>query len=229
MSKGASSSLVEVCNLEKSYQQGSVTLPVLRDVSLRIDEGAFVAITGASGSGKTTLLHLLAGLDVPTRGDVLWEGESILRFSDSRRAKMRNRMVGIVFQLYYLLPELSAIENVMLPGLISGRRPDGSLHKRAKSCLEQVGLSKRLQHRPQELSGGEQQRVAIARALVNEPKILYCDEPTGNLDSDTGKAIADLLTEINKRAKMSLVLVTHEASLAKLSDTQIVLRDGRIV
>ena len=208
---------------------GRVTLQVLKGVSIRVERGAFVAISGPSGAGKSTLLHLLAGLDTPTSGEVLWEGRAVSSLSDAKRAEFRNRSIGIVFQFYHLLPELSALENVMLPGLVNRHQVQQDLRGRAMSCLKQVGLDARLRHRPRELSGGEQQRVAIARALVNEPTLLLCDEPTGNLDSKTGAEVADLLVNVHKQRGMSLVLVTHELDLAARADHQIVLRDGRIV
>ena len=232
--------MLEARNLEKVYRMGAVTLPVLRGVNLRLEPGSFLAITGPSGAGKSTLLHLLAGLDTPTGGEVVWEGRTISSLSDAKRADFRNRMVGVVFQFYHLLPELSALENVMLPGLISphtksfgvglnGHGGHRAVRQHAIACLEQVALGARLHHRPRELSGGEQQRVAIARALVNRPKVLLCDEPTGNLDSATGAAIATLMQSIHRQAKMSIVLVTHDASLAQLADQGMVLRDGRIL
>ena len=183
--------MIEARRLSKTYLMGRVTLEVLKDVSIQIETGGFVAITGPSGAGKSTLLHLLAGLDTPTSGEVVWDGEAVSSLSDAKRAAFRNHRLGIVFQFYHLLPELSALENVMLPGLVNGpmpmrHRPRSDLRARAIRCLEQVGLQERVRHRPRELSGGEQQRVAIARALVNEPQVLFCDEPTGNLDSKTG-------------------------------------------
>ena len=225
--------MIEAKEVRKTYAMGRVRLEVLRGVSLRVEAGEFVAVMGPSGAGKSTLLHLLAGLDTPTRGSVLWEGRSVSSLSDAKRAAFRNRTLGIVFQFYHLLPELSALENVCLPGLVSagganGGRGGGSLRSRAASCLEEVGLSARLNHRPGELSGGEQQRVAIARALVNQPKWLLCDEPTGNLDSKTGEEIVELLRGLYRRDKVGLVLVTHQASLAKLADRTVVLEDGRV-
>jgi lipoprotein-releasing system ATP-binding protein len=221
--------MIEAREVRKTYAMGRVRLEVLRGVSLRIEAGEFVAVMGPSGAGKSTLLHLLAGLDTPTSGTVLWEGRSVSSLSDAKRSAFRNRTLGIVFQFYHLLPELSALENVMLPGLVNGHRTDKALKTRAASCLEEVGLSARLSHRPGELSGGEQQRVAIARALVNKPKWFLCDEPTGNLDSKTGEGIIELLTSLRKRDKISLVLVTHQASLAKLADRTVHLEDGRVV
>jgi ABC-type lipoprotein export system ATPase subunit len=219
--------MIEARDVSKRYVSGRVTLPVLRGVSLRIDPTSFVAIMGPSGSGKSTLLHLLAGLDTPTSGEVLWDGRVVSALSDAKRAQFRNRSLGIIFQFYHLLPELSALENVMLPGLVAGtsRRV---LHGRAQECLERVGLAARLRHRPRELSGGEQQRVAIARALVNQPAVLLCDEPTGNLDSSTGTEVIELLVELHRTGKVGLVLVTHEARLAERADQMMRMEDGRI-
>jgi len=221
--------MLEAKNLRKVYRTGDVNLPVLQGVSLTVEQGAFLAITGPSGAGKSTLLHLLAGLDTPTSGEVSWEGQLLSRMSERARAHFRNHTVGIVFQFYHLLPELTALENVMLPGLVGSTGSARALRDRAKNRLEQVGLGQRLHHKPSALSGGEQQRAAIARALVNEPKIVFCDEPTGNLDSKIGTQITKLLVELQKRHRMSLVLVTHEAMLAGLADRTLVLRDGRIV
>ena len=221
--------MLEAREVTKVYQTGRVELPVLRGVSLRIEQGAFLAIVGPSGAGKSTLLHLLAGLDAPTAGEVLWEGRLLSRMSEAQRAAFRNQTVGIVFQFYHLLPELTALENVMLPGLIRRSRPKLPLRERARQCLEQVGLGPRAHHKPRELSGGELQRAAIARALVNEPQLIFCDEPTGNLDSKTGAEVADLLVRLHTERRMSLLLVTHEAELAARADATILLRDGRIV
>ena len=221
--------MLEARNLKKVYQTGRVHLPVLQGVSLRIDRGASVAITGPSGAGKSTLLHLLAGLDLPTSGEIFWERQPLSRMDDTQRAAFRNKTVGIVFQFYHLLPELTVLENVMLPGIMAGGRSRAQLTTRALACLEQVGLKPRAAHRPGQLSGGEMQRAAIARALMNEPQMLLCDEPTGNLDSKTGADIAELLIGLHRRREMSLVLVTHEMDLAARAQQQIALRDGRIV
>ena len=221
--------MIEARRVSKEYVMGKVTLQVLKSVSLRIETGSFTAITGPSGAGKSTLLHLLAGLDTPTKGEIAWDGRVVSSFSDAQRAAFRNRTIGIVFQFYHLLPELSALENVMLPGLLNSHRADRLLRARAQACLEQVGLGTRVRHRPRELSGGEQQRVAVARALINQPKVLLCDEPTGNLDSKTGAEIAELLLRFHKQEHVSLVLVTHEAELAARADATIALRDGRVV
>ena len=221
--------MLEARDLHKSYRMGAVSLPVLQGVNLQVPPGRFLAITGPSGAGKSTLLHLLAGLDVPTHGEVTWEGQVLSGMGDARRARFRNGMMGVVFQFYHLLPELSALENVMLPGLVGGSGNRRAVRMRAAKWLERVQLGARMHHRPQELSGGEQQRVAIARALINEPKVLLCDEPTGNLDSATGSAIADLLREIHRQTKASVVLATHDAALAGLAEQTVMLRDGRTI
>jgi len=221
--------MIEARNLSKAYIMGNVALPVLKDVSLSIEAGAFVSVVGPSGAGKSTLLHLLAGLDTPTNGEVLWDGKPVSHFGDAKRAAFRNERLGIVFQFYHLLPELSALENVVLSGLVNGHRNEKTLRTRAAACLKQVGLAERMRHRPQELSGGEQQRVAIARALVNRPKLLLCDEPTGNLDSKTGAEVIDLLVGLHRKSGLGLVLVTHQSALAELADRTVVLEDGRIV
>ena len=226
---GTGSLMLEARDLEKTYRMGRVTLPVLRGISLRVAPGKFLAIMGPSGAGKSTLLHLLAGLDTPTRGEVLWDGRSVSGLSDARRAAFRNEVIGMVFQFYHLLPGLTALENVMLPGLVNGRRSTRELRARATACLEHVRLESRMQHRPAELSGGEQQRVAIARALINQPKVLLCDEPTGNLDSATGASITALLTDLYRRERLGLILVTHDAALAEQAGQRLTLRDGRIV
>jgi predicted ABC-type transport system involved in lysophospholipase L1 biosynthesis ATPase subunit len=220
--------MLEARNVRKTYRTGAGALTVLDGVSLAVEPGASVAVTGPSGAGKSTLLHLLAGLDVPTAGEVLWQGTSLARMGERERAAYRNRTIGIVFQFYHLMPELSAAENVMLPGLVGGRGPARALRERAAAALARVGLRDRAGHRPSQLSGGEQQRAAIARALVNEPSVLLCDEPTGNLDSKTGGEIADLLFGLPHGRRMSLVLVTHEAALAARAQRRVHLQDGRV-
>jgi predicted ABC-type transport system involved in lysophospholipase L1 biosynthesis ATPase subunit len=220
--------MIHADHLHKTYKTDATSLQVLRGVSLTIGDGEFVAITGSSGAGKSTLLHLLAGLDVPTHGQVRWDGRSISSMGDRERAQFRNKMVGFVFQFYYLLPELTALENVLLPGMLAnGSRR--ALKERALGLLREVGLADRAGHRPRQLSGGELQRVAIARALVNQPKVLFCDEPTGNLDSKTGHQIADLLVRMHRDSGASLVLVTHERALAELAERWLALSDGQLV
>lgn len=221
--------MIEARGLHKIYQDGAVPLHVLKGISLAIRPGECIAITGPSGAGKSTLLHLLAGLDVPTKGDVLWDGQSLARMSDRQRTGLRNEAIGFVFQFYHLLPELTALENVMLPGLVSGHRVHRTLRDQAMGCLRQVNLKDRAHHRPSQLSGGELQRVAIARALINRPQALLCDEPTGNLDSETGAQIARLLIDLPRTHEMSVVLVTHEEALAQQASCHVALRDGQIV
>lgn len=221
--------MIEARGLHKIYHDGVASLEVLKGVSLTIPDGEFLAITGPSGAGKSTLLHLLAGLDAPTQGEVVWDGQSLSSMSEGERARLRNHRIGFVFQFYHLLPELSALENVMLPGLVNAHRPPRDLRARALARLAQVGLKDRARHKPSQLSGGELQRVAIARALINEPTVVLCDEPTGNLDSHTGSVVAELLVGAHRQQRMTLVLVTHEQTLAKLADRWLVLRDGRIV
>jgi lipoprotein-releasing system ATP-binding protein len=221
--------MIEARELHKVYRVGAVSLHVLKGVSLRIAEGECVAITGPSGAGKSTLLHLLAGLDDPTQGDVLWNGRSVASLSDGERARLRNHAIGFVFQFYHLLPELSALENVMLPGLVNGHRSRRDLKARALECLGQVGLQDRAAHKPSQLSGGESQRAAIARALINRPRVICCDEPTGNLDSQTGQTIAQALLGLHRREGIGLIVVTHEEALARLGDRWLVLRDGQFL
>lgn len=213
-------------NIRKVYKQARTELEVLKGVDVSIDQGEVVAIVGPSGAGKSTLLHILGGLDVPTEGEVMLDGENIYRLRDKLRAKVRNEKIGFVFQFYHLLPEFNALENVMMPGYVLGRLSRGEVKRKSASLLEQLGLSKRLKHKPSQLSGGEQQRVAIARALLNEPKILLSDEPTGNLDSTSGKEIIKLLMDLNYVKKQAIVIVTHDESIARQCHRTIHMRDG---
>jgi len=213
-------------DLEKTYASGERTLTVLRDVDLHIEEGDFVAILGPSGSGKTTLLGLLAGLDTPSRGSVRLAGTELGSLSEDERAKLRRATVGFVFQSFQLLPSLTAQENVQVPLELRGERGAAA---RAGALLARVGLGDRLGHYPAQLSGGEQQRVALARAFVNEPRILFADEPTGNLDAATGAAIIDLMESLNRELGTTLVLVTHDPILAERARRTIRLADGAIV
>ena len=201
-------------------------LTILEDIGFRIAPGEAVAIVGASGSGKSTLLSLLAGLDAPTSGSVLIDGTDITQLSEDRLARLRGEKIGFVFQFFHLVPSLTAFENVLIPMEIAGRRDAAD---RARQLLEEVGLTERAHHYPSQLSGGEQQRVAIARALANDPPIVLADEPTGNLDSATGRYIMELLMRVHRARGTTLVLVTHDAELAALADTRLVLRDGRRV
>jgi lipoprotein-releasing system ATP-binding protein len=220
--------MVEARNLHKIYNNGTKELHVLKGIDLRVEKGHIVSIFGPSGAGKSTLLHLLGGLDRPTEGKVYLDGVDLYNISDEGRAKIRNERIGFVFQFYHLLPEFSALENVFLPGLISGKKKK-DLVKRAEQLLENVGLKDRIKHKPNQLSGGEQQRVAIARALMNEPELLFCDEPTGNLDSETGRQICELLWLLNDQRKKTFIIVTHEEIIAKEADKIIHIYDGRII
>ena len=215
-------------NIHKKYVQGSNTLHILKGVDLDIHEGQVMALVGPSGAGKSTLLHILGGLDKPTQGEVILDGRNFYTVSDAERSRTRNIHVGFVFQFYHLLPEFTALENVSLPALVAqGMKHSAAIYARGKDLLERVGLKERATHRPQELSGGEQQRVAIARALINKPKIVLCDEPTGNLDSKSGHAIIDLLLHLSKTEKQTLVLVTHDEKIAARSSRIIHIRDGK--
>ena len=211
-------------DLRRSFRIGSRRIEVLRGISMEVARGEAVFLCGASGAGKTTLLYTLAGLERPESGTVEFEGRRLYTGSSSAQAEMRNRKMGFVFQGYFLLPELTALENVMLPGMISGKRNRAL----GEATLNDVGLADRLHHLPAELSGGEQQRVAIARALTNDPDIIFADEPTGNLDSKTGDAIIDLLLELARTRRKTLLVVTHDARLAELGDRQLRIADGML-
>ncbi|HET8770388.1 MAG TPA: ABC transporter ATP-binding protein [Gemmatimonadaceae bacterium] len=212
--------------LTKEYQSGSSRLAVLRDVSFDVDQGAFVAIVGPSGSGKTTLLGLLAGLDTPTGGTVLLDGADLTRLDEDARARLRGEKVGFIFQSFQLIPTLTAAENVQVPLELRG---DSDAVERAQGLLKRVGLGDRMRHFPNQLSGGEQQRVAIARAFVNQPRILFADEPTGNLDGATGARIVALLDELNRESGATVVIVTHDLTLAEHAKRIIRLQDGVVV
>jgi len=220
-------SLLEVQGLCKTYGSGSNRLEVLSGIDLNLQAGTTTALIGASGAGKSTLLHLLGALDRPTSGSVLFRGENIFNKSDRQLAAFRNRSIGFVFQFHHLLPEFTALENVMMPALIA-RIPRTKAREAAASLLEDVGLGERMSHRPGELSGGEQQRVAIARALALEPELLLADEPTGNLDMRTSDGIHAMLTELQIKKGLTLVIVTHNERLAAAMETTIHLLDGRV-
>jgi len=213
--------------LKKTYVIGKRTLEVLRGVDLEITRGDFVALRGASGTGKSTLLHLIGGLDMPNAGEIIYHGENLAAFSEGKLTHFRNRHVGFVFQAYHLLPELTALENVCLSARIA-RTSARIAEKSGRDLLARVGLGERLEHKPSELSGGEQQRVAIARALINEPELLLADEPTGNLDSHTGLEIIELLKQLRAEKQMTLVIATHDAKVAATAPRVIELVDGRI-
>ena len=215
----------EVC---KSFQVGGGTLEVLKGVDLSIEKGESVAIVGPSGVGKSTLLQLLGALDRPTAGEILYDGVSLARLDNGQVARFRNQTVGFIFQFHHLLPEFTALENVMMPLLVA-RRKRSEAQEIAASLLREVGLEARLQHRPGQLSGGEQQRVAIARALAVGPKVILADEPTGNLDTKTGEAAYELLRGLNRERGLTLIVVTHNEGLARRLNRVVSMLDGRIV
>lgn len=223
--KGASTVLRAV-SLVRSFRVGSSDIEVLRGMSLEISRSERLFLCGASGAGKSTLLYTLAGLERPDSGSVEIDGQSLYSLSAAQQTKFRNEKIGYVFQNYFLLPDLTALENVNLPALIKGSEKN---LLRAAELLEQVGLGDRLNHRPTELSGGEQQRVAIARSLINDPQILFADEPTGNLDSSTGGALMETLMDLVSEKQKTLIVVTHDSKLASLGDRQLTLADGRIM
>jgi putative ABC transport system ATP-binding protein len=218
--------VIELKNITKTVQSGSDDLTILADVSIDIPDGQFVALTGASGSGKSTLLGLIAGLDAPSSGTIVVDGEEVTAMSEDALATLRSEKIGFIFQSFHLIPSLTAFENVLIPMEIRGAR---NARDRAEMLLRSVDLTDRGHHYPSELSGGEQQRVAIARAFANSPKILLADEPTGNLDSKNGQHIFELMTNLHSQNDVTLVLVTHDAALAGAAQRQIVLKDGRVV
>jgi len=226
--RGASRTMIAVTDLCKSIRNGTRSVDILKGINLTVPQGQFVAIMGSSGSGKSTLLGLLAGLDTPTSGDVALNGTSISYLAEDKLAQLRGRTVGFVFQSYQLIPTLTALENVLLPHELNAETNADGL-PRAKQLLTSVGLGDRLDHYPVQLSGGEQQRVALARAFVLRPPIVLADEPTGNLDTANGSAVLDLLLNLNKQEGTTLVLVTHDATLAQYADRRILLSDGRVV
>ena len=216
---------IEGQGLYRSFQIGKKVIEVLRGVDLKVRRGERLFLCGASGAGKTSLLYTLAGLERPNQGKVIVAGHSLYDQPAHDQARVRNRMMGYVFQSYFLLPELTALENVMLPSMIGGK----PTAERARFLLERVGLGERTQHLPAELSGGEQQRVAIARALINDPEIIFADEPTGNLDSRTGVAVMESLLAMVSEQKRTLVVVTHDTHLAESGDRKLILADGKLV
>jgi len=225
--------LLAATDLKKGYRKGKLEIPVLRGVDFAIQPGKFTAIVGQSGSGKSTLLHLLGTLDAPDAGEITFEGNRIDNIPQISRDILRNRHFGMIFQFYHLLPELTALENVLIPpmiaeGVIRYWFNRARYRKRAESLLETVGLSHRLNHRPRELSGGEMQRTAIARALMSDPKILLADEPTGNLDRQTGQEVMSILRSLNQEQNLTIVMVTHDMTIAKQADSIVRLVEGRV-
>jgi putative ABC transport system ATP-binding protein len=222
--------LIQTVGLRKDYRVGDVTVPALRGVDLEVDPGAFVSVVGASGSGKSTLMHILGLLDQPSEGRYLLSGEDVSALDRDRRATLRNRTIGFVFQSFNLLARTSALENVELPLLYDGTHATAAeRHRRARALLEAVGLGSRVDHTPAQLSGGQQQRVAIARALVTGPRLLLADEPTGNLDSRTSIEIMEILQRLNRAEGLTVILITHETDIAEYGERRVVFRDGRVV
>ena len=219
--------------LKKSFRMGDSSVTVLKNVDLALHAGEFVAIEGRSGSGKSTLLHLMGALDAPDAGSIIYQDQDLAALSSAARSRIRNTQFGFVFQFYHLLPELNVVENTLLSSLIenswfSFRSKKAELRERAAALLAKLGLAHRLAHRPNQLSGGERQRVAIARALMNSPRILFADEPTGNLDAETGRQIMDLLEQLHRDTGQTVVMVTHDRSLAREADRVLVLKEGRL-
>jgi len=218
--------ILRVENLKKTYGKGETLVKALDDVSFKIDKGEFVAIVGASGSGKSTLLHLLGGVDRPTSGKIIIDGEDVYNLNETNLAIFRRRQVGLIYQFYNLIPILNVTENITLPILLDGKTPD---EEYLKELIETLGLEKRIKHLPNELSGGQQQRVSIGRALMNRPALVLADEPTGNLDSKSSKDIIELLKLSNQKYKQTIVMITHDHNLALNADRIITIDDGKII
>ncbi len=225
MTESTNQTAIELINVHKDYTMDLTRIAVLRGISLKIPRGATAAVTGKSGAGKSTLLHIIGTLDRPSSGTVLIGGSDVSMMNDATLSQFRNRSVGFIFQMNNLLPEFTALENVMMPGIIA-RLPRGAVITRAKELLAAVGLGERYKHKPGELSGGEQQRVAIARAMIMSPSLIVADEPTGNLDRKTSLVIQDLLLNLVRESRMTMLMVTHDIELAKRLPTQIVMEDG---
>lgn len=224
-----SKEILKLENVEKKYSGGVEELHIINDLTFSVEEGEFISILGRSGSGKSTLLNIMGLLDKVDGGKIFIDGQEVDKLSEEERDRIKNQMIGFVFQFHYLLPEFTALENVMLPALLNNFSERAEIEKRAKELLDKVGLSARENHKPSQLSGGEKQRVAIARALINSPKILLADEPTGNLDEETSEMIFKILKDINKNEKQTIIVVTHSKDLAEISDKQLYLKKGILV
>jgi lipoprotein-releasing system ATP-binding protein len=225
--------LLSAVDVQKAYRKDKIQVPVLNGLDLEVRHGEFLSVVGASGSGKSTLLHLLGTLDQPDKGSIFLRGERIDNQSSEKRDALRNQTFGFIFQFYHLLPELSTLENVLMPQMIAHSIwgwlcNRGKLRKRALEMLDRVGLTHRIKHKPRELSGGEMQRAAIARALINDPKVLLADEPTGNLDAETGEKIVQLLSDLNRQDGLTIIMVTHNMELVSVTDRVVKLVAGRV-
>lgn len=220
--------LLELKNITKTFSMGESVLTVLKDISFSVNNGELMAITGPSGSGKSTLMHIIGCLDIPTHGTYLLEGNDVSHMNSDQLAYIRNKLIGFVFQRFYLLPDLMALDNVALPQLYANTS-EKKARERAQQMLELVNLGDRIYHYPNQLSGGEQQRVAIARALANNPALILADEPTGNLDSKTGETIMNIFIELNKSKRVTIIVVTHDIDLAEKTNRIIKLLDGKII
>lgn len=214
-------------NVSKTYHLGETKVQALRNVSLEIKRGESISIQGPSGSGKSTLMHIASGLDLPDEGKVIWENEDITNYSQKKLAKFRNQKVGFVFQQFFLLPKMTVLENVLLPTQYSSNA-HSETHQKASEILDIVDLEHRIEHTPNQLSGGELQRVAIGRALINNPQVIFADEPTGNLDSKTGRKIMKILKKLNKEKRITLIAVTHDPIVTEYTDKKLSLKDGEI-
>ncbi len=223
--------MIELLNVHKVYRTGDETVEALKNITLTIADGEFVAIVGPSGSGKSTLLHLIAGLDKTTEGTITVEGKNLQKLKDREISKYRNKTIGLVFQDFHLQQHLTLLENVEVPLMFAPgkKRKEATMQKKGKELLELVDVGDRMHHRPSEISGGQKQRTAIARAIINKPAILLADEPTGNLDSVTGQSIIALLKKLHKKESMTLVVVTHDREIAKYADRTIEIKDGRLL
>ena len=219
--------IVEASGIKKSFRKDHIVIDVLKGVDLSVDKGSFITIMGPSGAGKSTFLHIIGTLDRPTEGAVLFEGQDIMKFSEDEQSRFRNERIGFIFQFYHLLQDFNVMENIMMPLLIRRVRVDEA-RRRAQGFLETVELTHRANHKPGELSGGEQQRVAIARALINEPSVILADEPTGNLDRKTGREVLNQILAIQKKLSATMILVTHDPEIGAMGDRELMMVDGEL-